>query len=115
MFLENFDSREDVFNVFNIEDDPAINMLFAWYGYGDYCGSAFVLFEKEGKMYEVNGSHCSCNGLEGDWDPEEVEKEHLLHRINEGSLGAESYYEGGAFAEDLKKVLNEQSTVSSGL
>lgn len=49
-----------------------INILFASYGEDNYSGNAFVLFEKDGKLYEVNGSHCSCYGLEGQFEPEET-------------------------------------------
>lgn len=45
-------------------------ILFASYGGGAYDGDAIVLFEREGKLFEVHGSHCSCYGLEGQWEPE---------------------------------------------
>ena len=51
---------------FNI-DDPyleGVEILLASYTYKYYVGDAFVLFLKDGKLYEVNGSHCSCYGLE---------------------------------------------------
>jgi hypothetical protein len=47
-------------------------MLFASYETPRYEGSALVLFERGGKLFEVNGSHCSCYGLEGQWEPEET-------------------------------------------
>jgi len=31
-----------------------------------------VLFKRGGKLYDVNGSHCSCFGLEDQWLPEET-------------------------------------------
>jgi hypothetical protein len=49
-----------------------IEVLFAFYGSYSYEGAAFVLFRKDGTLYEVNGSHCSCYGLEGMWEPEET-------------------------------------------
>ncbi len=52
-------------------------ILFASYGGGSYDGDAFVLFEENGKLYEVHGSHCSCYGLEGQWKPEETSIEAL--------------------------------------
>lgn len=60
------------------------NVLFAAYTYGDYSGDAFVLYEKDGKLFEVNGGHCSCYGLEDQWEPEEVPKEALLYRLRKG-------------------------------
>lgn len=47
-------------------------ILFASYGGAAYEGDAIVLFEREGKLFEVHGGHCSCYGLEGQWTPEET-------------------------------------------
>ena len=64
----------------------AREVLYACYEQEDYQGSAFVLYCENGKLYEVHGSHCSCNGLEGQWSPEEVTLEELLHRLKKGHL-----------------------------
>jgi hypothetical protein len=47
-------------------------LLHASYDCSGYEGQAFVLFERDGKLYEVNASHCSCYGLDGQWDPTET-------------------------------------------
>lgn len=47
-------------------------LIASVYEVESYEGSAFVLFEKGGKLYEVNGSHCSCYGLEDQWEPTET-------------------------------------------
>jgi len=65
--------------------DTNIKILFAAYLYENYSGSAFVLFAKDGKLFEVNGGHCSCYGLEGQWEPEEVVLEELASRIKTNS------------------------------
>jgi len=39
--------------------------------------------------YDVDASHCSCYGFEGQWMPEEVTKEELLRRAHV-VYGAES-------------------------
>lgn len=63
------------------DEYKGLDMLLASYTYEDYSGSAFVLFKKDGKLWEVNGSHgCSCYGLEGQWEPEECTPESLLVR-----------------------------------
>jgi hypothetical protein len=71
-------------------------ILFASYTYENYEGDAFVLFRRDGNLYEVNGSHCSCYGLSecdylGDnrtqWRPEETTIEALLHRLQNGEYG----------------------------
>lgn len=63
------------------ETMKGVNIILASYTYRDYEGDAFVLFIKEGKIYEVNGSHCSCYGLEEQWEPEEINIEELKNRI----------------------------------
>lgn len=114
-YLGNFTSKKDVLQEFSYSYDKPdenlkeifenINILLAWYGYGDYDGSAFVLFERDGNLYEVNGGHCSCYGLEGQWEPEETSVEALRHRIVNGHLGRDGYYDDGVFDVTLKKIL----------
>lgn len=55
------------------EDFPTdAEILYASYETPSYEGYSVVLYERDGKLYEVNGSHCSCYGLEGQWKPEET-------------------------------------------
>ncbi len=68
-----------------------VNILFASYGTDNYSGDAWVLFEKDGQLFEANGSHCSCYGLEGQWSPEPVVLEELKTRIEAGYFGRDSY------------------------
>jgi hypothetical protein len=82
VFFENWSSAEDVFEAFyNVaeEDRQGVNFIYAHY---DCEGHAFVIYLKNGKLYEVNGSHCSCNGLEGMWEPEETSLDALMFRPN---------------------------------
>jgi len=81
-----------------------VKVLLASYGYGNYCGVAFVLFKRDGKLFEVNANHCSCYGLEQEWYPEETTKEALLHRLNEGKLGDDGYTDN-VFRDELREVL----------
>ena len=110
MYLENWkDSKfEGMMNDFEekSEEWKDINVLFAIYSNFCYEGGAFVLFERNGKLYEVNGSHCSCYGLEGQWDPEETDIEAIRHRIDHGTLG-QGLYDNDNFADELKKELNK--------
>ena len=85
VFLDIFESKEDVKNQFEVSFPDSVNILFAYYSYEDYSGDAFVLFEQDGLLYEVNGSHCSCYGLEGQWEPEEVCLEEMNNRFTKGS------------------------------
>lgn len=52
-------------------------ILFYEYSYENYSGNAMLVFEKDGKLYQTTGSHCSCNGLEGQFSPEETSVEEL--------------------------------------
>lgn len=91
-----------------IDKFKEINILFASYGQDNYSGDAWVLFEKNGKLYEVNGSHCSCYGLEGQWDAEEVVLPELENRLTKGTFGQDDY-SGNEFSNELKKFLGIES------
>jgi hypothetical protein len=58
-----------------------VEVLFADYTYEDYEGDAYVLFRKDSKLFEVYGSHCSCYGLEDQWEPEETDIETLIGQM----------------------------------
>ena len=59
-------------------------LLFASYGGGCYEGDAHLIYERDGKLYENHGSHCSCYGLENQWAPEETSWEALAIRKRRG-------------------------------
>lgn len=80
------------------------NILFASYGQDNYSGDAFVLFEMGGKLYEVNGSHCSCYGLEGQFEPEETSLKYLEKVLRDGSFGTNSYSDN-EFKDELCEFL----------
>lgn len=47
-------------------------VIYAGYDLDGYDGGAFVLWKQGRKYYTLQGSHCSCYGLEETgWDPEE--------------------------------------------
>lgn len=72
-------------------------LLYASYTQEDYSGNALVVFERDGKPFLVSGGHCSCYGLEGQWEPEETNTEVLQKMLDGGgsyySLGASDYEE----------------------
>jgi hypothetical protein len=80
------------------------NVLFASYGQDNYQGDAWVLFEENGKLFEVNGGHCSCYGLEGQWEAEEVVLAELENRLTKGTFGKD-FYSDNEFADELKTFL----------
>ena len=83
-YFQNFNDHGSLCYSFSISTDAVRDdeILFAWYGYGDYCGDAEVLFERNGLLYEVTASHCSCNGLEDTWKPQETSWAALAMRKN---------------------------------
>lgn len=55
-------------------------VLLASYDCESYEGSATVLFRRDGKVFEVYASHCSCMGLEGQWSPGNVTAQYLVEQ-----------------------------------
>jgi hypothetical protein len=95
------DEKEEEF----VKQNKGLNILFASYSYANYSGDAWVLFEQDGKLYEVNGSHCSCYGLEGQWEPEEVLLDELENRLLNGTFGEDEWSDNN-FKEKLCKFLD---------
>lgn len=61
----------------NIKDNE---VLFASYGSGGWDGDAIVLIKRNGKLYTSEGGHCSCCGLEDQWELIETTKDILKKR-----------------------------------
>ena len=84
IYFENFSSKQDVISNYSIKEDDIkdYDILFAYYTYQNYEGESLVILrdKSNGKLYEVNGSHCSCYGLEGQWELEETNIEALMKR-----------------------------------
>lgn len=87
-----------------IEELGNINILFATLSEGNCEGSAFVLFEKDGLLFEVNAWHSSIDGFEGQWEPEPTTLEELAYRLTVGTMGRYSD-KNKAFASELKQFL----------
>lgn len=108
MYLHNWKDGDKEQLIEDFEIDKSVldgcNILLASYEYECYEGDAFVLYEKEGKLFEVNGSHCSCYELEGQWKPEETTKEAILKRINDGSLGVSG--DNNVYKDELLDALS---------
>jgi hypothetical protein len=71
-YFGDWDSIDDVRRAFSTETPVDDEVVLACYTGGGYDGSALVVFRHDGKLFEVYGSHCSCYGLEGQWEPEET-------------------------------------------
>ena len=89
-------------------DLDGAEILLPSYTDEDYQGDAYVLFRRDGKLFEVVGGHCSCYGLsessysginsETQWQPEETSVEAVRHRL-------ESAYEFRGCRDELRDLL----------
>jgi len=86
--------REAMLKDFEIQEDALVGaeILFAAYTYENYSGDAFVLFAKDGELYEVHSDHCSCYGLEGQWEPKKTMAEAVRLRLESKGYGIENVF-----------------------
>lgn len=114
VYLHDWTTKEEMIRDFGIQDSEVegVNVIVASYTYEDYSGDAYVLFEKDGKLFEVHGGHCSCYGLSennysgstgGQWQPEQIEIEALKHRVEKG-------YWNNDVLNEVKEYLNTKSS-----
>ncbi|VAX06225.1 hypothetical protein MNBD_GAMMA26-972 [hydrothermal vent metagenome] len=82
------------------------DILLASHMRDEFCGEAFVLFRRQGMLYEVNASHDSDGRIEGQWEPEETSVDVLRHRLEQGRLGS-SADGSNMFADELRFLLAE--------
>ena len=81
----------DMIKAFEISknDLDGCQFIHAEYNQGNYECDAFIIFIKDSSLYEVNASHCSCNGFEGTWEPEKTTLNALLLRPNVPNIAKE--------------------------
>ena len=84
-----------------LKDLEGATILIAIYDTPCYEGYAFVLYEKDGELFEVNGSHCSCYGLEGQWEPSKTNWKALDMREYW------SFYDEPGLVESIKEYIKE--------
>lgn len=84
MFHDSFENIDDIKRAYEITDDDleGVEILYASYQTGVYDGSSLVLFKKDGKLFIVEGTHCSCHGLENQWDPVKTDEKTLKREID---------------------------------
>jgi hypothetical protein len=106
IYIENFESNADIIKEYEAPADAldGATVYLAWYGYGSYDGDSLVVFEKDGILYEVNGGHCSCMGLEGQWEPAETSWEALGMRKFSNYSGGED-----VAGQELYKLVKEHT------
>lgn len=119
-------SKEDAQNTYNQWQESSYNyntgqyeyqnlpdnilVLFDHYTYEDYSGYGHVICydtERE-SFFEAFGSHCSCYGLEGQWEPEYCTLEELVYSVEKRIESLKErdwpYSEDGEL-EELKQFL----------
>lgn len=105
MFYNDFETVEDVICNYGGEAsvlEDAI-VIHADYTYVEYCGDSYVLYWKDGKFYEVHGSHCSCYGLEGQFEPEETTLVELLALADRNALDSQVLIDLQSFLKKMVK------------
>lgn len=102
-------SIERIENVFGLRrgELSAINLLLASYSQEDDSSYAFLLYELNGRLYEINASHDSEVDFKGQWQPEETVLEALHFRLTRGHLGSKEA-SSNIFADELKAILNSR-------
>lgn len=89
-----------------------IDIIVSATTYEDYQGIGLTVYCHEGVCYEVNSSHCSCFGHEGQWEPEEIKVGELLSRKNYVSHGTwnretKSYEFDDTDNNEIRRLLEE--------
>jgi len=84
MYYGEFSNDGDICKEFGISSIDGV-VIFASYEYEFYQGDADVVFIKNGNLYWVNGSHCSCHGLEDQWEPVHIELCQIRHYMEKAN------------------------------
>ena len=84
VYFGDFGSWQDVMEQFQVpeQDRPAPDqVIYAAYDCPSYEGYADVIYRIGDRYFWASGSHCSCYGLEDQWQPEEYSREQLFEAV----------------------------------
>lgn len=81
MYKDLFLTWADVQREYDTQEPEPEEILFAYYGYESYDGNSMVAYRNANKYYLVCGGHCSCYGLEGQWNPEEYPSKEIFAKV----------------------------------
>lgn len=114
VFFDQFDNINDVLREFSITEKElnGCEIVFAYYTYEDYSGDALVVLRDpcNGMFYEVNGCHCSCYGLDGQWDMEETTLDVMMQRSTPFfDEVVKSYIQQHLITQEVKDVLQDKT------
>ena len=98
VYQDIFTSWDDVKSNYCTSTPEPDEVYLAYYSYEDYSGTSIVLYRQGDKYYAVHGGHCSCNGLEDQWEPEEYTKEEFIKTL-------ESHYDNRDTNSNVAQVL----------
>lgn len=80
IYHEDFQCKEDIESQFDVSLPENCEILYASYEIDGCDGTATVIGRMDGELFEVHGCHCSCCGLEEQWDPEETSVAYFLQQ-----------------------------------
>lgn len=98
VYFELFENWKDVQNNFTMNQEEPDEVLYAYYDHESWgCdGDAIVIYRNGSNYYHVSGGHCSCYGLEDQWEPEEYDSLDkllaVLGQIGYGSAQAAKHF-----------------------
>lgn len=84
-YLGDFQNWKDVQEQFRINEPEPDEVLAALYELGSYEGSAEVIYRRGDDYYIASGSHCSCYGLEHQWEPEKYDRATIKAALEKGA------------------------------
>lgn len=101
-------NKQKLESVFGLKPNQLdhIDILLASYTNQHDAGYAFILFEQNAQLFEVNCSHDSEADFDGQWQPEDTSIEALLFRLNRGNLGSIKASDN-VFDEPLRLLLKQ--------
>ena len=96
-----------------LSDLDGIELVVAYMseGSGGCDSDAFIVFRKDGKLYEVNGGHCSCYGFEGQWEPEETNVAAIIQRQDWAIAGGGYDSDAAAIRAALSNIEGANKTI----
>lgn len=103
-FKDLFKSWQDVQKEYETKENEPEEILLAYYGYESYSGSSIVIYRNNSSYSVVQGGHCSCHGLEGQWEPIEYNKNLLIE-----VLKRQKFYES-EIQQEVNKVIQKLQT-----
>jgi len=112
-YRNDFASWADVQEQFQMNEPEPDEVIFADYSYEDYEGWAEVLYRRGPAYFYVSGSHCSCWGLEGQWEPEAYVLATLILATERACDHPGRYSFLGSVAQDLLPALRARAQASS--